>query len=174
MNEGTKPFEEVYEEQFSYVYNYIYMMLLNRETTEDIVSTAFLKAFRNYSSYDPAKSGIRTWLCRIAKNCAIDHVRSKAKKEVLSIEDIREPFYEEEFQSLQDDANRRAFQLLSGLSRSEREFLGLRYRLDLSNEEIAAITGSNAKAVSEKYRRLLAKCKKLLESQGLTAEDLFT
>ena len=169
----AKPFEQVYEENFSYVYNYIYMLVLNKETAEDIVSEAFLKALKNYSSFDPNKSAVRTWLCRIAKNTLIDQTRSQASKKVISLEDAQEPFYEEEYASLQEDANRRAFKLLSGLTRKEREFLALRYEMQLSNGEIAEMTGSNAKAVSEKFRRILAKSRKLLEQSGIRSEDLF-
>ncbi len=167
------PFETVYEEHFSYVYNYVYMLLLNKETAEDIVSDTFLKAYKNYSSYDPSKSGVRTWLCRIARNTLIDHTRSANTKKVISLEEAKEPSYDEEYKHLQNDANRRAFELLQGLSKQERDFLALRYEMELSNEEIANMTGSNAKAVSEKYRRILAKSKKLLEKKGITAEDIF-
>ena len=35
----NKPdFAEVYEQEYSYVYNYIYMQVMHRENTEDLVS----------------------------------------------------------------------------------------------------------------------------------------
>ena len=173
MSANVIPFETVYEEQFSYVYNYVYMMLLNKEITEDIVSESFLKAYKNYSLYDPEKSGVRTWLCRIAKNTVIDHARSQSAKKVISIDEAPEPSYEEEYKALQSDANRRAFEVLKGLTQRERVFLALRYKLELSNDEVAALTNSNPKAVSEKYRRILAKSRKLLEKNGISGEDLF-
>ena len=155
------------------MYNYVYMMLLNKEITEDIVSESFLKAYKNYSLYDPEKSGVRTWLCRIAKNTVIDHARSQSAKKVISIDEAPEPSYEEEYKALQSDANRRAFEVLKGLTQRERVFLALRYKLELSNDEVAVLTNSNPKAVSEKYRRILAKSRKLLEKNGISGEDLF-
>ena len=51
--------------------------------------------------------------------------------------------------------------ILDKLSPDEREFLSLRYGQDMKNEDIGRMYGINAKAVSERYRRLLAKCRKL-------------
>ena len=167
-----QPFEIVYEEQFSYVYNYVYMMMMNRETAEDIVSETFLKAYRHYDQYDSEKSSVKTWLCRIARNACVDHIRSAAGKKIIPFEEAEEPSYEEESKLLQDDANKRAFAVLEGLSRSERELLAYRYQLGYSNEEVAKKIGSTPKAVSERYRRLLAKCKKVLEKKGIKKEDL--
>ena len=46
---GTKQkFEDIYDQNYSYVYNYIYMQVLHRQNTEDIVSDVFMKAYTHY------------------------------------------------------------------------------------------------------------------------------
>ena len=165
-------FAQVYEENYSYIYNYVYMMLLHRENTEDVVGEAFVKAMNGYGAFDETRASVRTWLCAIARNTALDHLKSAKRRESQTLEDAPEPYIEDEYALLQQDANRQAFTALSALKPEEREFLTLRYKLELSNEEIAQLTGSNAKAVSEKYRRLLLKCRGVLEKAGIHAEDV--
>ena len=63
--------------------------------------------------------------------------------------------------SLRSPENIRAERILAKLSSEERRFLELRYVLGLSNEQIGRVTGTTAAAVSQKYHRLLAKCRKI-------------
>ena len=63
--------------------------------------------------------------------------------------------------SLRSPESLRAEHILEQLSVEERRFLEFRYVLGLSNEEIGRIAGTTATAVSQRYHRLLAKCRKL-------------
>ena len=165
---NNKPdFEQVYLDNYSYVYNYVFMRLLHRENTEDIVSSVFTKAMMHYETYDSSLSSIRTWLCNIARNAVTDFFRLKANQPHVDIDDILEPSVAGEFDLLQDDINRQLYQILSYLTNSERDFLALRYQSGLSNEEIGKILGIQAKAVSERYRRLLKKCKDIAITHGI-------
>ena len=85
----------------------------------------------------------------------------------MDIDDILEPSVAGEFDLLQDDINRQLYQILSYLTNSERDFLALRYQSGLSNEEIGKILGIQAKAVSERYRRLLKKCRDIAITHGI-------
>ncbi len=169
----TRPsFEQVYLEQYSYIYNYVYMRLLHRENTEDVVSSVFTKAMTHYDEYNSSLSSIRTWLCNIARNTITDFYRLKANQAHADIDDIVEPGVEDEYDLLSDSINQQLFRILSHLPDSDREFLALRYRQELSNEEIGAILNISPKAVSERYRRLLAKCRTIAEENHITREDL--
>lgn len=171
-NKNVKPdFEQVYLENYSYIYNYVFMRLLHRENAEDIVSAVFMKAMSHYDRYDSSLSSVRTWLCNIARNAVTDFYRLKANQPHADIDDITEPGVEDEYDLLQDDINRRLYQILSYLKDSEREFLALRYQSQLSNEEIGKILGIQPKAVSERYRRLLKKCRTIAETYGLKEDE---
>ena len=51
--------------------------------------------------------------------------------------------------------------MLRGLSEEERAFLALRYELDMTNAEIGELMGVSPVSVSQRYHRLLEKCRKL-------------
>lgn len=167
MPRGTvRPFEDVYMEHFSYVYNLIYMHVLDRETAEDLTSDTFTRALAAYDRYDPALASERTWLCTIANRLLINHYRARAshKEDCVGDEALTAiPSQDAELLRLTEGADQTAYLLLSSLDEEERRLLLLRYYQGWKNPEIAAELGISANAVSERYRRLLAKCRKLLE-----------
>lgn len=150
-------FAEVYERDYSYVYNYIYMQVMHRENTEDLVSDVFMKAMAHYDGFDPAKASTRTWLCTIARNCLIDYFRKNGRRKTENLEDAPEPSAVDEYEILKNPINKEVYRLLEQLSPEERELLTMIYVQELKNPQIGEILGINAKAVSERHRRLLAK-----------------
>ena len=159
-----EPFEVVYEKNFSDIYNYIYGQILHRERAEDLVSEVFIKAMTHYDSFDPSRASVRTWLTNIARNTLIDDYRKSSVRKSVSLDDeenYTEPSYEDEYKVLKEDDEREVYRILSQLSETERELAGMIYFQNMKNDEIGQILGINAKAVSERRRRLLAKCRKL-------------
>ena len=158
MAKREKPdFAEVYEQEYSYIYNYIYMQVMHRENTEDLVSDVFMRAMAHYDGFDPSKASVRTWLCTIARNCPIDYYRKNGRRKTENLDDAPEPSAVDEYDILKNPANKEVYRLLQQLSEEERELLNMIYVQELKNPQIGAILGINAKAVSERHRRLLTK-----------------
>ena len=159
MAELLKPdFETVFEVYYDRVYKYAYTILLNRENAEDVVEETFLAAYVAYPGYDPARSSLATWLTRIAHNKAVNLVRSAAyRRETAMPEGLadRSP-------SVQDEPRYTVLWLYARLTQEEREFLDLRYAMELSDKEIAALYGLEPKAVNKRFQRLLKRCRQLL------------
>ena len=165
MSIVREPFQIIYERHFSEIYNYVYGQMLHRERTEDLVSEIFIKAMTHYGDYDPEKASVRTWLTRIARNAVIDEFRKNALRNHQSLDDEEnpvEPSYEDDYGIDQEDARMEVCRLFEKLKPDERELLAMIYFQHMKNEEIGSVLGINAKAVSERHRRLLKKCRKLL------------
>ena len=160
---GTEAFARVYEENFSAIYNYIYAQILQKETAEDLTSDVFLRALSHYESYDSARAKERTWLFAIARNRVIDHFRSG--KRSVSLEDVAEPStsFEEQYKLLTDDPQREVYRLLSMLERKDRELVALRYLNGMKVNDIAAMLGVSAAAVSKRMTRILDKLRQIAE-----------
>ena len=154
----NKPdFAEVYEQEYSYLYNYVYMQVMHRENTEDLISEIFMRAMTHYDGFDPSKASVRTWLCTIARNCLIDYFRKNGRRKTENLDDAPEPSEMDQYDILKNPINQEVYRLLEKLSDDERELLSMIYVQELKNPQIGQILGINAKAVSERHRRLLAK-----------------
>ena len=171
MGAAITSFEKVYTENFSYIYNYVYMRVVHKETAEDLCSQTFLNAYSHYDSYDPKKAGIRTWLCTIARNLTTNYVTSSAVRlsQPLDEETDQKAYaYEDEYEVFKADANREAARLLSMLREDERELLSLRYGMELSVSEIADQYGITENAVRKRIKKALDRCLSFEEGRDLS------
>lgn len=77
--------QERNEQAFSYLYdNYsgslygiVNSIVPNKETANDVLQNVFINIWRKIESYDSSKGRLFTWMLNIARNAAIDEVRSK-------------------------------------------------------------------------------------------------
>lgn len=155
-------FEEIYDAYYDRIYRYSYTLLLNKEDAEDVTEETFLSAYRNFASFDAEKASLGTWLSRIAHNCAVNLVRSAAYSKKAEIPETWDVKDEGDF-TKEIDYSDEIIRLYSKLSPEEREFLNLRYAMELKDSEVAALVGLNEKAVNKRYQRLLAKCRTLID-----------
>jgi RNA polymerase sigma-70 factor (ECF subfamily) len=117
-----------------------------REDREDILQNAFIKAYRNLNSFDPALS-FSSWMYRIAHNEAMSFFRARKARPQVVLEDDGEALIAE----LRDESADAAAFAESRLSREAlarsladlperyREALALRYFEDRSYTEMSDI-----------------------------------
>ena len=169
--ESTPPtIEEVYEQHFSTVYNYIYYKLLNHETTEDIVSQVFLKVVQNLHRYDAQKASIKTWLLRIADNTLIDHYRREKPtvsydNEDTGLENTLSIDFEDEYNRILNPQRRMVLEALKSLPERDRMFIYYKYFLNITNREIAQRMQMNENTVAAVMSRARNKLKLILGDQ---------
>ena len=166
-SQKTDRFEDVYENFYGAVYNYVYRILLHRQNTEDVVSETFIRAMRAFQSYDGKKGNVFGWLCKIAHNCTMDFLRAQAVRLSVPLEELmeREDFPEATCNKWDADSDKwQVWDILRQLRLSERELLTLRYWVGLSDREIGVRLGITEKAVSSRFHRILEKCRKLAKT----------
>ncbi|HMP29818.1 MAG TPA: sigma-70 family RNA polymerase sigma factor [Saprospiraceae bacterium] len=59
------------------IYTIINKIVTNQEDAEEVMQTTFLKIWNQAESFDDSKASLFTWMGHIAKNTAIDKLRSK-------------------------------------------------------------------------------------------------
>ena len=159
-------FEELYEENYGRIYNYLYGSLLHRQKTEDLVSEVFFEALRSFSRLDSSRGSAKAWLTGIARHRLLDYFRKAGRclevlTENMPEEAAKQKASWEDGTTLSCPENKAAVRILGKLSQREREFLELRYGLELSDGEIALIYGTSREAIRKRYERLLAKCRRM-------------
>lgn len=77
--------KELYKHFYGYGMSIAFRYVSDREDAVEILNNAFVKIFKNISSYD-LNLPFKPWLRRIVVNCAIDHLR--IKKRIMDSGDI--------------------------------------------------------------------------------------
>ena len=68
------------------IYSICYGMVRNNEDARDLAQEALVKAYQNLHRFE-LKSSFYTWLCRIAMNVSIDHLRRQKVRRAELFED---------------------------------------------------------------------------------------
>ena len=158
-----KAFKIVYEHYYDYIYNYFYYHTFQKEATEDLTSTTFMKVLEKGNLYDEEKAKIITWLLTIAKNVWVDYLR-KNRKGAISIDDLIDLDVSRENETYSQVENQVDIQrILGNLSERERMIIVLHYYMNLSYGEIAVQLDISEKCASVTASRTLKKIKNKLE-----------
>ena len=65
-----------YDRYAKLVYSLFLRITRDQSTAEDLVQELFLRLWNRATEFDPAKGALGVWIVSIARNMAIDHVRS--------------------------------------------------------------------------------------------------
>ncbi|HMT10224.1 MAG TPA: sigma-70 family RNA polymerase sigma factor [Ignavibacteria bacterium] len=80
----------MYDKYSAFLYGIIVRIVHSEETAEDVMQEVFVKIWKNIGSFDPEKAKLVTWIGNIARNLAIDKIRSKEYKNSLQNHDIED------------------------------------------------------------------------------------
>jgi RNA polymerase sigma factor (sigma-70 family) len=84
----TAGLEYLYDHYSKALYNIIYQVLQNEEYTEDVLQETYIKIWNSFDMFDTTKGRLYTWMSNIARNMAIDKVRSKEFRNQNQNQDI--------------------------------------------------------------------------------------
>ncbi len=72
------------------LYGSIYQMVQSEAIAKDLMQDACVKIWKNGSSYDPNKGRLFTWILRIARNTALDKIRTEKFQRQQTSESIEQ------------------------------------------------------------------------------------
>ena len=145
--------------------------LVGPADADDVAQEAFVRAYRALASFRPG-SPFRPWLLRIVANLAGNHRRGAQRRErrtarVAALVDAGGPRPGEPGpgeQVEQADDRRRLTEALDRLPHKDREVLVIRYLLEFSEEETAAVLGCPRGTVKSRSARALQKLRAHIDS----------
>lgn len=144
----------VYAEQLPRVYNFFRYRVGNSAIAEDLTAATFEKAWSGRARYRQDLGAFSTWLFTIAHHVAVDYFRQRRDDapldDILAYDDGSSPH--DTVQQRSDVARLRV--LLAGLSERERELVALKYGAELTNREIARLTGLSESNVGTLLHRI--------------------
>jgi RNA polymerase sigma-70 factor (ECF subfamily) len=81
-------FRELVEAHSDALFRLAYRLTGSEEMADDVVQETFLRAHRSLHRFD-GRAQVRTWLIRIASNCAIDGLRRRRRDALQPLSDDR-------------------------------------------------------------------------------------
>ena len=137
------------------VYRYIYWLVKNKETAEDLTQDTFYKAFKNLHKFQ-GQSSESTWLLKIARNVTYDHFRRKGLISFLkwdSKNDVDTSSLSPESSILRSEELAKLYEAFDHLKKDYRDVLILRKVNERSIKETAYILGWTEAKVKAKAAR---------------------
>jgi RNA polymerase sigma-70 factor, ECF subfamily len=177
----SEAFRALVERHSRAVYRLAYRMTGNAQDAEDVVQDTFLKAYKQLGRFE-SRANFSTWLHRIAVNCAIDLIRSRAHRESAhdtadldvhrADQDMPPGSASPERLMLSTEVHERVTAGLAALTRMERAAFVLRHFEGHSIEEISSALGLKTNAAKHSIFRAVKKMRLALEPLAGPTERL--
>ncbi len=136
---------ELYDRYGRLAYSLILRVVRDTGVAEDLVQETFLRVWNRVQGFDAEKGAVGPWLLAVARNRAIDYLRSATgrARNSLELEATEHPalFSDMEKDILRSDKTRRVKAALEKLPPNHRQVIELAYFEGLSQTEMAERMG---------------------------------
>ena len=154
--------EALYDMYSASLYGVISRIVIDTPTAEDVLQETFVKIWNSFSSYSADKGRLFTWMVNIARNLAIDKIRSKDFKNqaknhelennVTFIDEQRNTVYKPELMGIKD--------LVATLKPEQKSILDLVYFKGYTHVEAADELGIPLGTIKTRLRMAIIELRK--------------
>jgi len=169
-----KNLEILIDRYLKIIFNYVQKTTGDSSETEDIVQEVFVKVWKNINKFN-LNQNFKTWIFTIARNTTIDWLRKKKSilfSELKSIDDEGdEKSFEENIADLgplpneifeRKELTSELEKMLSKIKPAFKEIIILRYKEDMTFQEISEVTGKPLNTVKSQCRRALQQLRNIM------------
>jgi RNA polymerase sigma-70 factor, ECF subfamily len=166
MEHKDEQLEIIINRYLKSVYNFVFRITHDKNSTEDITQETFVKIWKNLEKFDPEKD-FKTWLFTIARNTTFDYLR-KRKNIAFSQQDEN---FEENIQDgellpdeifMKEELSKELEEALLKIRPDFREIILLHYTENMTFEAISEIVGKPINTVKSHHLRALSSLRKFL------------
>jgi len=165
---------QLYDSYGKLAFSLIYRMVRDVGVAEDLVQETFLRVWNRAPGFDAGRGALGPWLLAVARNRAIDYIRSSGGKMArgsLELEHAEHPSAFVNFESdlLTRDREMRVRKAVDRLNENQRHVIELAYFEGLSQSEMAARMGQPLGTVKTWVRTALKNLREELSEKAVTA-----
>jgi RNA polymerase sigma factor (sigma-70 family) len=161
---SEKAFSYLYDNYSGALYGIIHSIITDNETANDVLQDVFVNIWRKIESYDSSKGRLFTWMLNIARNAAIDKIRSKGFRDGLKNQPISEnvdiSIGSATHPAINDVGLRK---VISRLKEEQRVLIDLSYFQGFTHEEIAKAMNIPLGTVKTRIRTALIQLRTLIQ-----------
>ncbi|MBA4239655.1 MAG: RNA polymerase subunit sigma-70 [Sphingobacteriaceae bacterium] len=171
---NQKAFAFLYDNYSQSLFGVINRIVNDQEESEDVLQNTFLKIWNNFDSYDVNKGRLYTWMLNIARNLAIDSVRSKQGKIKSKIQETSEFVYHKNNLYVEDNTHETIGlkKIVDELKVDQREIIDLAYYQGYTQEEVSKKLNMPLGTVKTKVRQALLTLRGLTKDATTSITDL--
>lgn len=158
-------FHYLYDHYSGALYGVILRIVQSKDYTEEIIQDVFVKIWNSIQQYDSSKGRFYTWMINIARNTAIDYLKSKSFQNELKNQSLPDFVYNSaELSTTNDSSDFIGFNnVLESLESDKKELIDLAYYQGYTQNEISEKLKIPLGTVKTKMRNALMKLKDLLK-----------
>jgi RNA polymerase sigma factor (sigma-70 family) len=153
----ARAYEALFRECAADVHAYAISLLGERAAAEDVTALAFERLYRSRARLDISRGTPRAWLFSIARNAALDELRSRRRRPELELDEglAGEPSPGDPLERVARRATVR--EALAALPIRERELVLLKFHGQLTNGELARALGISESNAGTRLHRALTR-----------------
>ncbi len=172
QNEEAKEaaFRELVSQYKERLYWQIRNMVLNHDDTDDVLQNTFIKIFKNIDSFK-GESKLHTWMYRIAANESITFLNKKAKRNNISIENLKDSAVrklETDVYFEGDELQLQFQKAIATLPPRQQLIFNMKYFQDHTFEELSKILDTSVGGLKSSYHIAVKKITEFIKTQDET------
>lgn len=160
---GQQVYNYLYDNYSGALLSIIYNIVKDQELSNDVLQDVFVKIWRQIDTYDSSKGRLFTWMLNIARNTAIDTVRSKGFQNSQKNRELTESVYvsggTSEIQTDQIGLKKLVYQL----KEDHRVLIDLSYFQGFTQDEISKMMNIPLGTVKTRLRTALIQLRTIMQ-----------
>ena len=153
----------LYDSYSSAIYGVILRIVRDEEIAEEAMQDCFIKIWNKFEQYDSSKGRLFTWMINIARNQALDQLRSSEVKRVNNTDSIDDKFISPGVDSINPDTIG-IHEMLKKLPSEQKKLIDLMYFEGYSQSEIAEEYGIPLGTIKTRVRSAMNQLRELFSN----------
>lgn len=164
LQQDEKGFNYLYDNYAPAIYGIITKVVVEKEYADEVIQDVFVKIWKNIKQFAPEKGRLYTWMINLARNTAIDYIRSKGFQNEQKNQSIPEFVNDSEKYATTSNVDHIGMkEVLLQLKEEWRELIELAYFKGYTQQEIAERLDIPIGTVKTRTRNALIELKSLLK-----------
>lgn len=153
-------FDYLYDNYGGALYAVILAIVKDADFANDVLQETFVKVWRQAASYDAEKGRLYTWMLQIARNSALDLVKTKKYKAAQQNQELPDAVYAMGATGINPDSiGLRG--IVNGMKQEHKELIELAYFKGFTQEEMAEALQLPLGTVKTRLRAALVQLRKI-------------
>lgn len=163
LEQNDQAFSYLYDNYSPALFGIINQIIPDKDVSADVLQDVFVNIWRKISFYDEAKGRLFTWMLNIARNAAIDKIRSKSYQNTLKNQPLTENVNTFASAVINPQINDTGLKkLVNKLKPEHRELIELSYFQGFTHEEISKAMNMPLGTVKTRIRSALSQLRTLM------------